>query len=64
MKLLLHYLSPYKALIALTLLLAAINQYFSLLDPYILGHYLIDPLAKQASVYAEQGLSDGYLKEY
>jgi ATP-binding cassette subfamily B protein len=62
MKLLLHYLSPYKALIALTLLLAAINQIFSLLDPYILGHYLIDPLAKQASVYAEQGLSDGYFK--
>lgn len=35
MKLLLSYLKRYKALIVLALMLAAINQIFSLLDPYI-----------------------------
>ena len=35
MKLLLEYLKNYKGLIALALLLAAINQIFSLLDPWI-----------------------------
>ncbi|MXV14961.1 ABC transporter ATP-binding protein [Hufsiella ginkgonis] len=35
MKLLLNYLKNYKALIGLALVLAAINQIFSLLDPYI-----------------------------
>ncbi len=34
MKLLLQYLKPYKWLVALALLLAAINQSFSMLDPY------------------------------
>ena len=37
MKLLLTYLKPYKWLIALALFLAAINQVFSLLDPYFFG---------------------------
>jgi ATP-binding cassette, subfamily B, bacterial len=37
MKLLLQYLKPYKWLVALSLLLAAINQCFSLLDPYFAG---------------------------
>ena len=37
MKLLLTYLKPYKALIALALFLAAINQVFSMLDPYFFG---------------------------
>ncbi|MEO5647370.1 MAG: ABC transporter ATP-binding protein [Chitinophagaceae bacterium] len=37
MKLLLSYLTPYKWLIALALLLAAINQVFSLLDPLLFG---------------------------
>jgi ATP-binding cassette, subfamily B, bacterial len=45
-KLLLNYLSKYKMLIFIALLLAAINQTFSLLNPYILGHYLIDKYAK------------------
>ncbi|WP_276133435.1 ABC transporter ATP-binding protein [Polluticoccus soli] len=47
MKLLLQYLSRHKWLIVLALVLAAINQVFSLLDPYIFGHYIIDPYAKQ-----------------
>ncbi|MBP6430716.1 MAG: ABC transporter ATP-binding protein [Ferruginibacter sp.] len=37
MKILLHYLKPYKWLVALALLLAAINQTFSMLDPYFFG---------------------------
>jgi ATP-binding cassette, subfamily B, bacterial len=37
MKILLKYLKPYKWLVALTLLLAAINIGFSLFDPIILG---------------------------
>lgn len=46
MKLLLQYLSKYKLLIFTALLLAAINQVFSLLNPYILGHFLIDRYAR------------------
>lgn len=37
MKILLHYLKPYKWLVVLTLLLAAINTGFSLMDPIIFG---------------------------
>lgn len=37
MKVLLAYLKPYKWLLALTLLMAAINQVFSLFDPLIFG---------------------------
>ncbi|MEO8766144.1 MAG: ABC transporter ATP-binding protein [Ginsengibacter sp.] len=37
MKLLISYLKPYKWLIALALILAAINQVFSMLDPYFFG---------------------------
>ena len=44
MKILLHYLKPYKWLIVLALLLAAINQVFSMLDPYFFGR-LIDKYA-------------------
>ncbi|HVI43614.1 MAG TPA: ABC transporter ATP-binding protein [Chitinophaga sp.] len=44
MKLLLRYLKNYKGLIALALLLAAVNQLFSLLDPYIFGK-IIDQFA-------------------
>lgn len=40
MKLLLKYLSPYKWLVGLALLLAAINQSFSMLDPYFFGKLL------------------------
>lgn len=40
MKLLLTYLRPYRWLIALALFLAAINQVFSMLDPYFFGKML------------------------
>ena len=44
MKILLLYLKPYKWLIALALLLAAINQVFSMLDPFFFGK-MIDKYA-------------------
>jgi ATP-binding cassette subfamily B protein len=44
-KLLLRYLSNYKPLVFLALFLAAINQTFSFIDPYLLGR-LIDEYAK------------------
>ncbi len=44
MKILLTYLRPYKWLIALALLLATVNQVFSMLDPYFFGK-LIDKYA-------------------
>jgi ATP-binding cassette subfamily B protein len=45
MKILLTYLKPYKWLIVLALLLAAINQVFSMLDPFFFGK-LIDQFAR------------------
>jgi len=56
MKLLLQYLSKYKLLIFVTLLLASINQIFSLFDPYIFGKYLIDPFANKVEYYRNNGL--------
>ncbi len=55
MKILLHYLKPYKALIALALFLAAINQIFSMLDPYFFGR-LIDK-------YATHPFETGYFND-
>lgn len=47
MKILLQYLKPYRWLIMLALLLATINQVFSLLDPYFFGklfdRFLVHP---------------------
>ncbi|RYU77202.1 ABC transporter ATP-binding protein [Hymenobacter persicinus] len=51
MKLLYSYLRHYWGLLALALLLAAINQVFSLLDPYILGQIIdryVSPALKTA----------------
>jgi len=49
MKILLHYLKPYKWLVALSLFLAAVNQCFSLLDPFFAGklfdQFIIHPLS-------------------
>ncbi|HYK47443.1 MAG TPA: ABC transporter ATP-binding protein [Parafilimonas sp.] len=39
MKILIHYLKPYRWLVGLALLLAAINQSFSMLDPYYFGKF-------------------------
>lgn len=62
MKLLFQYLSRYKGLIFLALLMAAINQTFSLLNPYILGNYLIDPYANKAVEFRTKGLDNEFFK--
>ena len=49
MKILLYYLKPYKWLVALSLLLASINQVFSLLDPLIFGK-IIDQFANHPHI--------------
>jgi len=45
MRILLRYLRPYKGLVLLALVLAAINQTFSMLDPYFFGTLGLDQLA-------------------
>ena len=52
MKLLLQYLKPYRWLVLLALLLAAINQSFSMLDPYFFGKLL--------DIYAFHPYETGY----
>jgi ATP-binding cassette subfamily B protein len=52
MKILLHYLKPYKWLVVLALALAAINQTFSMLDPYFFG--------KLFDTYATHPYEKGY----
>ncbi|MGF7230571.1 ABC transporter ATP-binding protein [Arachidicoccus sp.] len=60
MKHLIKYLSRYKGLILIALLLAAVNQIFSLLNPYILGNLLIDPYANKAATFRAAGESSKY----
>lgn len=60
MKLLLHYLSRYRWQVVLALVLAAINQTFSLLDPYIFGK-LIDKYANRAKDFTEPEFLKGVL---
>lgn len=62
MKILLKYLSNYKLLILIALLLSAINQVFSLLNPYILGNYLIDPFANKAAEFRAADASGAFYK--
>lgn len=62
MKLLLQYLSKYKLLIFIALILAAVNQIFSLLNPYILGNFLIDPFANKAAEFRNLGTNDEFFK--
>lgn len=62
MKLLLRYLSEYKWLIFLALLLAAVNQVFSLLNPYILGNLIIDPYANKAQSFRDNGADNDFFK--
>lgn len=58
MKLLYQYLKKYKGLIAIALLLAAINQTFSLLDPYVFGK-IIDRFASKADQYDQTAYIKG-----
>ncbi|MDR0802138.1 ABC transporter ATP-binding protein [Fluviicola sp.] len=52
MKILASYLKRYKGLVFLSMILASINQVFSLLDPYIFGK-LLDIYATRKGDYAE-----------
>jgi ATP-binding cassette, subfamily B, bacterial len=58
MKLLLSYLKRYKGLVFLTLILAAINQTFSLMDPLIFGKVL-DRFATHPDDYTESQFLTG-----
>jgi ATP-binding cassette subfamily B protein len=58
MKLLLSYLKNYWKLVLLALFLAAINQVFSLLDPYIFGK-LIDKYATKFNHYSPKEFLSG-----
>ena len=58
MKLLIQYLRQYWKLVALALVLAAINQSFSLLDPYIFGK-VIDEYAMQPHKYSSTDFFKG-----
>lgn len=62
MKLLLRYLSEHKWLIFLALILAAINQVFSLLNPYILGNLIIDPYANKAQSFRDNAADNAFFK--
>lgn len=61
MKLLLQYLKPHKWLIVLALLLATINQVFSLFDPWIMGNMIVDPYAKNPHAWSEDSFIRGVL---
>lgn len=52
MKIFFHYLKKYWKLCVLTLVLASVNQIFSLLDPYIF-RYVIDGYATKPDIYTK-----------
>ena len=60
MKILWHYLKPYQKLVAFSLLLAAVNQTFSLIDPWIFGK-MIDKFANHASSYTQSAFVWGVM---
>ncbi|HRP90868.1 MAG TPA: ABC transporter ATP-binding protein [Edaphocola sp.] len=60
MNLLYQYLSKYKMLIFIALLLAIINQVFSLMNPAILGNLIIDPYANKATEFRNANNSSGF----
>ena len=52
MKILLHYLKPYRFLVFIALLLASINQIFSLFDPMIAG-WMFDDLINHPKIFKD-----------
>lgn len=60
MEILIKYLSRYKILVLLALVLASINQVFSLLDPYIFGK-ILDGFASHPKDYSEKQFINGVL---
>ncbi|WP_175620952.1 ABC transporter ATP-binding protein [Chryseobacterium schmidteae] len=63
MKILLNYLKPYKWLIIASLLLASINQVFSLFAPAITGN-ILDKLVNQPNFFDKEKLIPRTLNEY
>ncbi|WP_262152123.1 ABC transporter ATP-binding protein [Chryseobacterium foetidum] len=63
MKILLNYLKPYKWLIIASLLLASINQVFSLFAPAITGN-ILDKLVTQPNHFDKEKLIPRNLNEY
>ncbi|WP_426473604.1 ABC transporter ATP-binding protein [Chryseobacterium balustinum] len=63
MKILLNYLKPYKWLIIASLLLASINQVFSLFAPAITGN-ILDKLVNQPNHFDKEKLIPRTLNEY
>ncbi|KQT16809.1 ABC transporter ATP-binding protein [Chryseobacterium sp. Leaf404] len=63
MKILLNYLKPYKWLIIISLLLASINQVFSLFAPAITGN-ILDKLVNQPNHFDKDKLIPRNLNEY
>lgn len=61
MKLLIKYLSMHRGVVILALVLAAINQGFSLLDPYITGR-IVDEFIEKKDVLARDEFINGVLK--
>src|SRR4026209_161562 len=53
MNLLLSYLKPYKSLVFLTLVLATINQVFSMMDPWIMGVLINTYVVPHSQISAE-----------
>jgi len=58
MKILVSYLKRYKGLVILSMILASINQVFSLLDPFIFGKVL-DRYAKKPEAYTQSEFLTG-----
>lgn len=61
MKILLQYLKNYKGLLALALLLAALNMVFSLLDPHITGK-IVDNFIEKRSTIGRSDFIEGILR--
>ena len=62
MKILFRYLSRYKLLIILCLILAAVDQIFINLNPYIFGTKIIDAYASKLSYFKKNGLKSEYFR--
>ncbi len=60
MKLLFQYLKAYRGMVSLILLLACVNQVFSMLDPLILGH-ILDKFVRPKTVFTERNFVLGVL---
>jgi len=63
MKVLLHYLKPYRFLIIISLLLAAVNQVFSLFAPAITGN-ILDKLVTHPNFFDKEKTIPRNLNEY